>query len=162
ATWWVDGDAARALIDAIAVLVIACPCALGLATPTAIIVGTGRGAQRGVVIRNAAALEHAGRLATLAVDKTGTLTEGKPEVVAVALDLHLIGTITLADRLRDSTPSAIKRLIAHGIEVVMITGDNDATARATALAAGIAAYRAGVLPADKAAAVRAFKESGRV
>jgi Cu+-exporting ATPase len=86
ATWWFIGDAARALVHAIAVLVIACPCALGLATPTAIIVGTGRGAQRGVVIRNAAALEHAGRLSTLVVDKTGTLTEGKPSVVDVVAE----------------------------------------------------------------------------
>src|SRR5438552_1710619 len=76
----------RAIIHAVAVLVIACPCALELATPTAIIVGTGRGAQRGVVIRNAAALEHAGRLTTLVVDKTGTLTEGKPSVVDVAAE----------------------------------------------------------------------------
>ena len=69
------------------VLVIACPCALGLATPTAIVVGTGRGAQLGVLIRNAAALEQAGRLSTLVVDKTGTLTEGKPVVAGViALD----------------------------------------------------------------------------
>src|SRR5205823_913821 len=86
ATWWVAGDAARALIQSVAVLVIACPCALGLATPTAIIVGTGRGAQRGVVIRNAAALEQAGRLTTLVVDKTGTLTEGKPSVVDVVAE----------------------------------------------------------------------------
>ena len=75
--------AGRALTAAVAVLIVACPCALGLATPTALLVGTGRGAQRGVVIRNAAALEHAGRLATLVVDKTGTLTEGKPTVVDV-------------------------------------------------------------------------------
>jgi Cu+-exporting ATPase len=259
ATWWFIGDAARALVHAIAVLVIACPCALGLATPTAIIVGTGRGAQRGVVIRNAAALEHAGRLSTLVVDKTGTLTEGKPSVVdvvaeagysvddvialsaaleqssshplatailrhaqdaqiripatteyesvpgkgargrvdtsivtvgslpflvengvgvgdsrgerrpnrahtivAVARGENLIGTIALADRLRDTTPSAIARLRAHGIDVVMITGDNVATAEVVARAAGIATYRAGVLPADKAAAVRALKAEGRV
>ena len=82
-TWFVDGDASRALIHAVAVLVIACPCALGLATPTAIIVGTGRGAQRGILIRNAAALEHAGRLTKLIVDKTGTLTEGRPIVTGV-------------------------------------------------------------------------------
>jgi len=259
ATWSYGGDAARALIDAVAVLVIACPCALGLATPTAIIVGTGRGAQRGVVIRNAAALEQAGRLSTLVVDKTGTLTEGKPAVmavvatsghgadevlriaaaleqgsthplaaaivararakglaippagdfqsvpgkgargtiegatalagsiaflaeervsvpddaaqtlleagntiVAVAHDGRCIGLVALADRLRETTPAAIARLRALGIDVVMLTGDNPATAQAIATAAGILDFRAGVLPADKAAAVAAYKAAGRV
>ena len=258
ATWSYDGDAARALIHAVAVLVIACPCALGLATPTAIIVGTGRGAQRGVVIRNAAALEQAGRLSTLVVDKTGTLTEGKPAVVAVvatsghgadevlriaaaleqgsthplaaaivararakglaippagdfqsvpgkgargtiegatalagsiaflteeriavpddaaqtlleagntivavAHDGRCVGLVALADRLRESTPAAIARLRSLGIEVVMLTGDNPATAQAIAAAAGIVEFRAGVLPADKAAAVAAYKATGR-
>jgi Cu+-exporting ATPase len=83
ATCWIAGDAARALVHAVAVLVIACPCALGLATPTAIMVGTGRGAQSGILIRNAAALEQAGRLQALIVDKTGTLTEGRPVVTDV-------------------------------------------------------------------------------
>ncbi|MCC7326764.1 MAG: copper-translocating P-type ATPase [Burkholderiales bacterium] len=82
-TWWLLGDATRALVHAVAVLVIACPCALGLATPTAVMVGTGRGAQTGILIRNAAALELAGRLQTLIVDKTGTLTEGRPAVTEV-------------------------------------------------------------------------------
>ncbi len=83
ATWLIAGDAVQALVHAVAVLVIACPCALGLATPTAIMVGTGRGAQMGVIIRNATALEQAGRLTALIVDKTGTLTEGRPVVTAV-------------------------------------------------------------------------------
>jgi P-type Cu+ transporter len=73
-----------ALVNAVAVLIIACPCALGLATPMSIMVGTGRGAQAGVLVRNAEALELMERLDTLVVDKTGTLTEGKPRLTAVA------------------------------------------------------------------------------
>jgi Cu+-exporting ATPase len=83
ATWFFADSATLALVNAVAVLVIACPCALGLATPTAIIAGTGRAAQLGVLIRNAVALENAGRLTTLVVDKTGTVTEGRPEVTQV-------------------------------------------------------------------------------
>ncbi len=78
--WWVAGDFAQALTSAVAVLVIACPCALGLATPTAIMVGTGQGARAGMLIKNAEALELAEKIRVLAVDKTGTLTEGSPAV----------------------------------------------------------------------------------
>ena len=81
--WGPEPRFAHGLLNAVAVLIIACPCALGLATPMAIMVGTGEGARSGVLIKNAEALELLGRVDTLVVDKTGTLTEGRPKVTAI-------------------------------------------------------------------------------
>ncbi len=81
--WWIGGEFTAAMVNAVAVLVIACPCALGLATPTAIMVGSGAGAGAGVLIKNAEALERAGHINTLVLDKTGTLTQGRPAVTDV-------------------------------------------------------------------------------
>src|SRR5207248_7584069 len=123
----------------------------------------GKGA-RGTVNGSAVILGSLAFLAENGVDvRDGTATrrDQANTVVGIASGGECIGTIAIADRLRESTPSAIKRLRAHGIDVVMITGDNEATAQAIARAAGIASYRAGVLPADKAATVRGVKAEGR-
>jgi Cu+-exporting ATPase len=231
------------------VLVIACPCALGLATPTAIMVGTGQGARAGILVRNAEALERAEKIAVLALDKTGTLTRGEPQVTDVvplaggdevlllaaaleqgsehplahavlaragAVDLKKVANfnatpghgvageidgrlfrlgspewlgmaddpavlalqaagktvvvldesgkalalIAIADALRPTSRVAVERLRARGIRVIMLTGDNAATAAAIAREAGIEEFRAGILPGGKAAAVAELKTGG--
>ena len=125
--WWLSGVAAEGLIDAVAVLVIACPCALGLATPTALMVGIGRGAQSGILIRNATALENAGRLRVLIVDKTGTLTEGKPEVTDVlplngAARERLLGVAAALERASVHPLARAIVAAASGVEPLAVSG----------------------------------------
>jgi P-type Cu+ transporter len=248
---------AHALVNAIAVLIIACPCALGLATPMAIMVGVGRGARDGVLIKNAEALEILEKVDTLVVDKTGTLTEGKPQVfsysksvvddpellrlaasierasehplaaavveaavkqglklsppaeitsvtgkgivgvvdgkkvavgnaalmvevgalekpvvgtlaqpggasLCIAVDGKYVGNIGVADRVKASTPDALRDLKAQGIHIVMLTGDNRATAAAIAQQLGIEEFEAEVLPEKKLEIIRKLQGQGRV
>ena len=125
--WWVGGDAEQALITAVSVLVIACPCALGLATPTAIMVGTGAAARHGILIKDAEALERAHAVTAVAFDKTGTLTEGRPRVAAVAagegLDEDTV--LRLAAALQQGSEHPLARAVAEravGLDLPPVTG----------------------------------------
>lgn len=261
AVWGPEPRMSYGLIAAVSVLIIACPCALGLATPISIMVGVGRGAQSGVLIKNAEALERFEKVDTLVVDKTGTLTEGRPRVTAirpvagldekelltlaaslerasehplaqaimeaasasgltlraasdfdapagrgvtgrvgaqevvignqrilaesdidtreldkeadslredgatvifVAVDKRLAGLIAVADPIKDSTPGALQALLADGVSVVMLTGDNWTSARAVAKRLGITEVEAEVLPEDKSKIVTRLREAGRI
>ena len=261
--WSIWGPApalSYALVSAVAVLIIACPCALGLATPMSIMTATGRGAQAGVLIKNAEALERFEKVDTLIVDKTGTLTVGKPKLVAVlpeaghdeaevlrlaaslergsehplaeaivrgaeernvafadakdfeaitgkgvkgtvggkavalgnlalitdmglqsgdltakanarrdegetvmfiVLDGTIAGLVSVADPVKETTPSALKTLHELGLHIIMATGDNERTAQAVAARLGIDEIRADVLPADKARIIRELQQQGR-
>ncbi len=129
--WWaLAGDFTQALVNAVAVLVIACPCALGLATPTAIMVGTGQGARAGVLIRNAVALELAEKLNVLVVDKTGTLTEGRP----VVTDLVKVGAGDTASLLQ--LAASLEQGSTHPLAAAIV-----ARAKADGLCAGNPAKR---------------------
>jgi P-type Cu+ transporter len=130
--WWVWGPEPRlahAVINAVAVLIIACPCALGLATPIAIMVGTGRGAMAGVLIKNAEALELMEKVDTLVVDKTGTLTEGKPKLVAVQAEAGFAEDelLRLAASLERASEHPLAEAIVRGAEekgIKLVKADN--------------------------------------
>ncbi|MDT8363890.1 MAG: heavy metal translocating P-type ATPase [Nitrosomonas sp.] len=114
-TWWWSGQFVMALIHAVAVLVIACPCALGLATPTAIMAGTGRGAQEGILVKNATALELAEKIQVLIVDKTGTLTEGHPVVTDIVTtnSISEIDLLQIAASLEQGSDHPLARAIMN-------------------------------------------------
>jgi len=264
--WFVAGFEApvvRAFAAAVAVLIIACPCAMGLAVPTAVMVATGKGAEAGVLIKGGEALQRAGAIDTVVVDKTGTVTEGRPTVtdvvaapgsprtddellalaaslesssehpladaivrrareaglalsradgfasvtgrgavatvsghevlagneallaergidatplrdhatrlageaktpVYVAVDGALAGLLAVADPIKPTSRDAIAALRARGIDVVMLTGDNQRTADAVAREAGIDRVVAGVLPEGKVREIERLQQAGRV
>lgn len=159
--WWaVGGNAAlpHAILSAVAVLVIACPCAMGLATPTALMVGIGKAAQKQILIKDASALENLHKIRALVVDKTGTLTIPNPNI-----DFTRPSDIPLEERetLKPNAKEAMAQLQSAGIDVYMMSGDKEEAARYWAAEACIHNYRSKVLPGDKQALVQQLQSEGK-
>ena len=159
--WWlVGGNAAlpQAILSAVAVLVIACPCAMGLATPTALMVAIGKAAQMNVLIKDAAALESLKTVNAMVIDKTGTLTIPNQNIdFTKADDLPLESRETLKPHAKE----AMDELQNMGIEVYMMSGDKEEAAHYWAQKAGISHYRSRVLPQDKENMVRQLQAEGK-
>ena len=164
AAWLLLGeDVGFALARGISVLVISCPCALGLATPVAIMVSTGKGARNGILFKNAAAIEETGRISALAFDKTGTLTFGSRAVTDVkSLEALSAEESALANTLRPDAKSCINQLKAMGMRVFMISGDRKEKAEAIATECGIENVVSEVLPGEKNEAVKKIQAGGSV
>lgn len=159
--WWLIGGNAylpQAILSAIAVLVIACPCAMGLATPTALMVGIGKAAEKQILIKDAAALENLRRIDALVTDKTGTLT-----IPNRSIDFTKSDDLALEERemLKPNARKAMEALQKSGVEVYMMSGDKEEAARYWAEKAGIKHYQSKVLPQDKEDIVRRLQAEGK-
>lgn len=159
--WWaIGGNAAlpQAILSAVAVLVIACPCAMGLATPTALMVGMGKAAEKQILIKDAAALERLRKVDALVIDKTGTLTIPNQNV-----DFTKADDIDLETRetLKPNAAEAMSILQKEGIEVWMMSGDKEEAASYWAKKAGIQHYQSHVKPDDKQALVKKLQDEGK-
>ena len=159
--WWIIGGNTylpQAILSAIAVLVIACPCAMGLATPTALMVGIGKAAEEQILIKDASALENLRKINALVTDKTGTLTIPNKNI-----DFTKSDNLALEERetLKPNAREAMETLQKNGVEVYMMSGDKEEAAKYWAEKAGIKHYQSKVLPQDKENLVRRLQAEGK-